>query len=97
MTGPTKLLVTKASATHFGLRGDSRKHVCAIARTHSDMVKFSPHDHDYDAVLNRLSELTSRALSEDKYSSDIQWQNMDDLGKMIQRSVLAELHEGYRY
>lgn len=44
MIGPTTILVTRSSATHCRPWEDGSEHICAIARTHSDMVKFGPHD-----------------------------------------------------
>ncbi|KAK0643713.1 hypothetical protein B0T16DRAFT_188109 [Cercophora newfieldiana] len=62
MTGPAVTLVSKASATHCRPWEDSPEHACAIARTHSDMVKFGPEDHEYDKVCDRLRSLARRSL-----------------------------------
>jgi len=62
MTGPTAVLVTKASATHCLLWEDGVEHICAIARTHSNMVKFGPQDHEYDKARQTLRGLARRAL-----------------------------------
>ncbi|KAK7397940.1 hypothetical protein QQX98_012694 [Neonectria punicea] len=48
MTGPTVVLVTKPSATNCRSWEDDPEHICAVARTHSNMVKFGPQDHEYD-------------------------------------------------
>ncbi|KAK3363512.1 hypothetical protein B0T25DRAFT_436789, partial [Lasiosphaeria hispida] len=61
MTGPATTLVTTSSATHCRPWENGREHVCAIARTHSDMVKFGPEDHEYDKVRERLRGLAGRA------------------------------------
>ncbi|RKK93754.1 hypothetical protein BFJ68_g15424 [Fusarium oxysporum] len=50
MLGPKTCLVTKSSATHCRSWEDGPEHICAIARTHSAMVKFEPYDHEYDIV-----------------------------------------------
>ncbi|KAK4162358.1 hypothetical protein QBC43DRAFT_302124 [Cladorrhinum sp. PSN259] len=63
MTGPAAVLVTKASATHCRPWEDGAEHVCAVARTHSDMVKFGPQDHEYDKARERLKGLARRALT----------------------------------
>ncbi|EWZ78435.1 hypothetical protein FOWG_17299 [Fusarium oxysporum f. sp. lycopersici MN25] len=63
MLGPKTCLVTKSSATHCRSWEDGPEHICAIARTHSDMVKFGPHDHEYDIVCTRLKGLARRALT----------------------------------
>ncbi|KAK3371035.1 hypothetical protein B0T24DRAFT_304761 [Lasiosphaeria ovina] len=61
MTGPAATLVTTSSATHCRPWENGPEHVCAIARTHSDMVKFGPQDHEYDKVRERLRGLARRA------------------------------------
>ncbi len=63
MSGPTAILVTKASATHCRNWENGPEHICAINRTHSDMVKFGPEDHEYEKVLQRLKGLVRRALA----------------------------------
>ncbi|KFA68648.1 hypothetical protein S40285_09439 [Stachybotrys chlorohalonatus IBT 40285] len=62
MEGPPAILVTKASATHGRSWENGPEHFCAVARTHSNMVKFSPHDPEYDKVRDRLRGLAHRAL-----------------------------------
>ncbi|KAK0720516.1 hypothetical protein B0H67DRAFT_552679 [Lasiosphaeris hirsuta] len=61
MTGPPATLVTKSSATHCRPWENGPEYVCAVARTHSDMVKFRPQDHEYDKVRERLRGLARRA------------------------------------
>ncbi|KAL7936536.1 hypothetical protein V8C35DRAFT_295770 [Trichoderma chlorosporum] len=62
MTGPTAVLVAKSSATHCRPWEDGSEHICAIARTHSDIVKFAPHDPDYRNVIQRIRGLSRRAI-----------------------------------
>ncbi|KAI7761028.1 hypothetical protein LZL87_011433 [Fusarium oxysporum] len=62
MNGPSECLVTKSSATHCRSWEDSPEHMCAIARTHSDMVKFGPHEDEYSKVKERLIGLARQAL-----------------------------------
>lgn len=63
MTGPLSVLVTRASATHCrSWEEDGPEHICAVARTHSNMVKFGPEDHEYDKVCEKLKELARQAL-----------------------------------
>ncbi|PTB68134.1 hypothetical protein BBK36DRAFT_1114998 [Trichoderma citrinoviride] len=62
MTGPTTILVTKSSATHCRPWEDGTEHICAIARAHSEMVKFGPHDHEYKNVRERIRSLCRRAV-----------------------------------
>lgn len=63
MKGPAAVLVTKSSATHGRHWEDGPEHICAIARNHSDMVKFGPQDHEYANVRQRLRSLARRALT----------------------------------
>ncbi|ORY64882.1 uncharacterized protein BCR38DRAFT_186225 [Pseudomassariella vexata] len=61
MIGPSELLVTKFSATHCRSWEVGPEHICAVARTHSDMVRFRRNDHEYDNVRERLKGLAQRA------------------------------------
>jgi len=63
MTGPPAVLVTKMSATHCRPGEDGPEHMCAVARTHSDMVKFGPQDHEYDKVRERMRGLARCTLT----------------------------------
>ncbi|KAK0623161.1 nacht and ankyrin domain-containing protein [Immersiella caudata] len=63
MTGPPAVLVSKISATHCRPGEYGAEHMCAVTRTHSDMVKFSPQDHEYDKVRGRLRGLAGRAVT----------------------------------
>ena len=40
---------------------DGSEHLCPIARTHSEIVKFGTHDTEYEKVLQRLKGLARRA------------------------------------
>ena len=46
LTGPSAVLVTKFSATHRRSWENKPEHICGMICTHSDVVKFGPHDHD---------------------------------------------------
>lgn len=63
MNGPSAILVTKFSATNCRPWEDGAEHICAVARTNSDIVKFGPQDHEYDKVRETLSGLARRALT----------------------------------
>ncbi|KAL6887937.1 hypothetical protein GGI43DRAFT_426058 [Trichoderma evansii] len=63
MNGPATVLVTKSSATHCRPWEDGAEHICAINRTHSKMVKFGPHDSDYNNIREKLKGLSRRAFS----------------------------------
>jgi hypothetical protein len=60
MKGPPAVLVTKPSATYCRARESGPENICAINRTHSEMVKFGPEDPEYDKVLPRLQGLARR-------------------------------------
>ncbi|KAL7793636.1 hypothetical protein V8C37DRAFT_103220 [Trichoderma ceciliae] len=67
MIGPTAVLVTKSSATHCRSWENGAEYICAIARTHSNMVKFGPHDPDYRNVRERIRGLSRRAFKVRSY------------------------------
>ncbi|KAI3540539.1 hypothetical protein CSPX01_08201 [Colletotrichum filicis] len=62
MTGRPELLVDQESATHRRRWEGGAQHTCPIARTHSNMVKFGPHDDEYDNVIERLKILARNSL-----------------------------------
>ncbi|KZL81639.1 hypothetical protein CI238_05136 [Colletotrichum incanum] len=62
MTGPNALLVTKSSATHCRPWEDGPEHICAINRSHSNIVKFEKEDDEYEKTLQRLTCLSKRAV-----------------------------------
>ncbi|KAF2185930.1 hypothetical protein K469DRAFT_664957, partial [Zopfia rhizophila CBS 207.26] len=61
MTGETKVLVTMTSATHCRPWEDTQDHVCPIPRDHSNIVRFSANDNDYETVLPILQGMVERA------------------------------------
>ncbi|UKZ56936.1 hypothetical protein TrVGV298_010783 [Trichoderma virens] len=63
MSGKPAALVSKASATHCRPWEDGPEHICAINRTHSEMVKFSVEDPEYDKVLGRIRSLAQHAIT----------------------------------
>ena len=60
MAGPKKILVNRFSATHPRLWESDDE---GFNRTHSDLVKFSRHDLDYERVLHRLREIFSKGTA----------------------------------
>ncbi|TGJ81637.1 hypothetical protein E0Z10_g7128 [Xylaria hypoxylon] len=62
MKGPPAVLVTKQSATHYHTGDQGLGRICAINRTHSEMVKFGPEDPEYDRALPQIKGLAQRAL-----------------------------------
>ncbi|KAL7894173.1 nacht and ankyrin domain-containing protein [Trichoderma sp. TUCIM 5745] len=63
MSGEPDVLGTKASATHCRHWENGPEHICAINRTHSEMVKFAEGDPEYDKVLERIKPLAQRAIT----------------------------------
>ncbi|KAL6697259.1 nacht and ankyrin domain-containing protein [Trichoderma pleuroticola] len=62
MSGEPAVLVSKASATHCRHGENGPENICAINRTHSEMIKFSQEDPEYDQVLGRIKSLARRAI-----------------------------------
>lgn len=62
MAGPNKVLVPRFSATRPRL-WESETYDEGFDRTHSELVKFSVNDVDYERVLHRLREVTSKATA----------------------------------
>lgn len=62
MQGPARCLVSPASATSCLPPEASLHHSVAIARTHSELVKFAYHDSDYDNVASILDQMHQRSL-----------------------------------
>lgn len=69
MQGPKAVLVTKSSATHCRSWENGPEHICAIARTHSNIVKFGALDHEYDKACESLRGLATRALAAHNHMS----------------------------
>lgn len=62
MTGRRTVLVDSSSATHGRSWEIEAHHIQALNRTHSEMVKFSSNDGDYDRVLAVLRRMASAAV-----------------------------------
>ncbi|KAK4068015.1 hypothetical protein Trihar35433_6575 [Trichoderma harzianum] len=63
MTGPDAFLVTKSSATHCRPWEVGAENICALTRTHSELVKFKPNDPDYDIREALLSIFTAKNVT----------------------------------
>ncbi|VUC34805.1 unnamed protein product [Clonostachys rosea] len=63
MNGPPTVLVSKESATHRRSWAPGSEQLCAINRNHSEIVKFSPHDNDYENALQLIKGIAQRAAS----------------------------------
>ncbi|KAL6807195.1 hypothetical protein GGI42DRAFT_320215 [Trichoderma sp. SZMC 28013] len=61
MDGEKSLLVSKNSATNCRSWEIGAEHICSIARTHSNMVKFGQHDEEYEKVCERIRDVCQRA------------------------------------
>jgi hypothetical protein len=61
MSGPPQILVDKDSATQSRPWETSDRYIMSINRSHSDLVKFSKHDHEYEIVLDCLRDFLQAA------------------------------------
>ena len=61
MSGPPAVLVSASSATHSRPGEDQAHDIHAINRSHSEMVKYSRRDVDYNIVLGFLEEFSISA------------------------------------
>lgn len=61
MAGPVAVLVSKSSATHCRPWENGQQYICAINRNHSEMVKFSSEDSEYEKVRARIQSLVREA------------------------------------
>ncbi|KIM98677.1 hypothetical protein OIDMADRAFT_31451 [Oidiodendron maius Zn] len=66
MSGPSRCLVTRTSATSCLPQGVSSDHSVAINRTHSDLVKFSRHDSEYRKVHYILHHIHARSQAKSR-------------------------------
>lgn len=62
MSGEPAVLVSKASATYCRPWEKGTEYICAINRTHSEMIKFAEGDPEYDMVLGRIKSLVWHAI-----------------------------------
>lgn len=72
MTGKPTVLVDSASATHSRPWEFEDRYVLAINRSHSDLVKFTKQDVDYEVVLHHLRRFSSVAVDvvRDRFKGD---------------------------
>jgi hypothetical protein len=69
MKGPLSILVDSSSARH-GRPRENEAHDClALKRNHSELVKFSRNDEDYERVLAVLTRMASAARTAPRYMS----------------------------
>jgi len=61
MTGEPTVLVDIVSATHSRPWELEDRYILAINRNHSDLVKFSKQDEDYEVVLHHLRRFAGLA------------------------------------
>ncbi|KAL7917378.1 hypothetical protein ACQKWADRAFT_324692 [Trichoderma austrokoningii] len=61
MDGEKALLVSKNSATNCRSWEIGAEHICSIARSNSNMVKFGRHDEEYEKVCERIRDVCQRA------------------------------------
>ena len=63
MTGTPSLLVDMISATHSRPWETDKRLAMPLNRTHSDLVKFSKYDEDYECVLKKLKTILKQAVT----------------------------------
>ncbi|KAL7803977.1 hypothetical protein V8C43DRAFT_320587 [Trichoderma afarasin] len=61
IAGPAAVLVSKSSATHCREWENGPQFICAIDRTHSEMVKFRSEDDEYEKVVELIQSLAREA------------------------------------
>jgi hypothetical protein len=67
MKGPLSILVDSSSAMH-GRPWENEAHdYLALKRSHSELVKFSRNDKDYERVLDVLTRMASAARTAPRY------------------------------
>jgi hypothetical protein len=62
MTGPLSILVDSSSARHGRSWENEAHHCLALKRSHSELVKFSRNDGDYERVLAVLKRIATAAI-----------------------------------
>ena len=62
MTGPLGILVDSSSARHGRPWENEAHHCSALKRNHSELVKFSSNDGDYERILTVLTRMASTAV-----------------------------------
>lgn len=75
MSGPRRCLVSEPSATRCLPDGVSSTHSIAIRRTHSDLVKFSTYDAEYDRVAYVLERIQRREYQYSQVRWESQYKN----------------------
>jgi protein SERAC1 len=72
MTGKPTVLVDSASATHSRPWELEDRYVHAINKSHSDLVKFTKQDEDYEVVLHHLRRFSNAAVDvvRDRFKGD---------------------------
>ena len=63
MDGPPAVLVDRHSATHSREWESDGQFIQPVNRNHSELVKFSNHDDEYQTVLRHLSTFRKNACS----------------------------------
>lgn len=61
MTGPLGILVDSSNARH-DRRWENEAHYLALKRTHSELVKFSSNDGDYERALAVSKRMATAAI-----------------------------------
>ena len=80
MDGPLAVLVDRHSATHGREWESDGQFIQPVNRNHSELVKFSKHDDDYQTVLRHLSAFKRNAcrVIRDRFNADGKNTYLDD-------------------
>ncbi|QYT01580.1 DUF676 domain-containing protein [Trichoderma simmonsii] len=93
MTGPDVFLVTKSSATHCRPWEVGAENICALTRTHSELVKFKPNDSDYDIVKEKIEGICKRAFVARGVTFDLYCKKCDEFGHMADAPHCVDCRE----
>ncbi|QYS92890.1 ANK_REP_REGION domain-containing protein [Trichoderma simmonsii] len=84
IAGPAAVLVSKSSATHCREWENGSQFICAINRTHSEMVKFGPEDDEYEKVVELIQGLVLEALETQERKSPLREVSPEQIRKCLQ-------------
>lgn len=79
MDGPPAVLVDRHSATHGREWESDGQFIQPVDRNHSDLVKFSNYDDEYQTVLRHLSKFREKACSAIKERFNVDGENGEHL------------------
>ncbi|KAL6835807.1 ankyrin repeat-containing domain protein [Trichoderma sp. SZMC 28015] len=84
ISGPAAVLVSKSSATHCREWENGPQFICAINRTHSEMVKFGPEDDEYEKVVEFIQDLVREARKTQERKHPLRQISPEQIRKCLQ-------------